>query len=82
MLNEEPVKSRSFLSISVPVATVFISSFCLMVLEMVAGRLIARYLGSSLYTWTAVIEVVLAGITIGYYIGGRIADKFDTTLNP
>ena len=78
MLNEEPLKSRSFLSISVPVATVFISSFCLMVLEMVAGRLIARYLGSSLYTWTAVIEVVLAGITIGYYIGGRIADNFDT----
>lgn len=78
MLNEEPLKSRSFLSISVPVATVFISSFCLMVLEMVAGRLIARYLGSSLYTWTAVIEVVLAGITIGYYIGGRIADKFNT----
>ncbi|MGA2680116.1 MAG: fused MFS/spermidine synthase [Sedimentisphaerales bacterium] len=78
MPNEEPVKSKSFLSISVPVATVFISSFCLMVLEMVAGRLIARYLGSSLYTWTAVIEVVLAGITIGYYIGGRIADKFDT----
>jgi tetratricopeptide (TPR) repeat protein len=45
---------------------------------MVAGRLIARYLGSSLYTWTAVIGVVLAGITIGYYIGGRIADKFNT----
>jgi tetratricopeptide (TPR) repeat protein len=78
MPNEEPVKSKSFLSISVPVATVFIASFCLMALEMVAGRLIARYLGSSLYTWTAVIEVVLIGITIGYYIGGRIADKFNT----
>jgi spermidine synthase len=78
MLNEEPLKSRSFLSIFVPVATVFISSFCIMVLEMVASRLIARYLGSSLYTWTAVIGVVLTGITIGYYIGGRIADQFDT----
>lgn len=48
-----------------------------MVLEMAAGRLIARYLGFSLYTCTAVIWVVLAGITIGYYIGGRIADKFN-----
>ncbi|MGA2093173.1 MAG: fused MFS/spermidine synthase [Sedimentisphaerales bacterium] len=48
-----------------------------MVLEMVAGRLIARHLGSSLYTWTSVIGVVLAGITIGYYSGGRIADKFN-----
>ena len=69
-------KPESFISIFIPSATVFISSFCIMVLELVASRLIARYLGSSLYTWTAVIGVVLAGITIGNYLGGRIADKF------
>lgn len=69
-------KSRGFLSILVPTATVFISSFCIMVLELVASRLIARHLGSSLYTWTAVIGIVLAGITIGNYLGGRIADRF------
>ncbi len=60
----------------VPCATVFISSFCIMVLELVAGRIIARFLGSSLYTWTSVIGVVLAGISIGNYIGGRLADRF------
>jgi tetratricopeptide (TPR) repeat protein/predicted membrane-bound spermidine synthase len=69
-------KSSGFLSILVPAATVFISSGCIMILELVAGRLTARYLGSSLYTWTSVIGVVLAGITIGNYLGGRIADKF------
>jgi len=47
-----------------------------MVLELVAARLIARILGSSLYTWTAVIGVVLAGITLGNYLGGRIADRY------
>ncbi len=47
-----------------------------MVLELVAGRVIARYLGASLYTWTSVIGVVLTGITIGNYAGGRIADRF------
>jgi tetratricopeptide (TPR) repeat protein len=47
-----------------------------MVLELVAARLIARYLGASLYTWTAVIGVVLGGITIGNYVGGRIADHY------
>jgi len=47
-----------------------------MVLELVAGRLTARHLGSSLYTWTSVIGVVLAGITVGNYLGGRIADRF------
>jgi tetratricopeptide (TPR) repeat protein/MFS family permease len=70
-------KSHNFFSIFIPGATVFISSFCIMVLELVAARLIARHLGSSLYTWTAVIGIVLAGITIGNYLGGRIADRFN-----
>jgi spermidine synthase len=48
-----------------------------MILELVAGRRIAQHLGSSLYTWTSVIGVVLAGITIGNYLGGRIADRFN-----
>jgi len=46
-----------------------------MILELVAGRLISRHLGTSLHTWTSVIGVVLAGITIGNYLGGRIADR-------
>ena len=69
-------KDRSFLSILIPNMTVFFSSGCIMILEIVAGRLIARHLGSSLYTWTSVIGVVLAGITIGNYLGGHIADRF------
>jgi MFS family permease len=67
---------KTLKSLFIPCATVFISSFCIMVLELVAGRIIARFLGSSLYTWTSVIGVVLAGITIGNYIGGRLADRF------
>src|SRR4030043_590753 len=69
-------KNKGFTSILGPGVTVFLSSACIMVLELVAGRLIARHLGSSLYTWTSVIGVVLAGITVGNYLGGRIADRF------
>ncbi|MBN1787840.1 MAG: fused MFS/spermidine synthase [Sedimentisphaerales bacterium] len=69
-------KPKGFTLIFIPSVTVFISSFCIMVLELVAGRLIARHLGSSLYTWTAVIGVILGGITIGNYLGGRAADRF------
>ena len=47
-----------------------------MVVELVAGRLIAPYLGSSLYTWTAIIGIVLAGITVGNAIGGLLADRY------
>ena len=47
-----------------------------MVVELVAGRLIARHVGNSLYTWTSVIGIVLAGIATGNYIGGRLADRY------
>lgn len=59
-----------------PKLIVFVSSFCLMVIEIIAGRIMAPYLGVSLYTWTSVIGVVLAGISIGNYIGGKAADSF------
>lgn len=45
-----------------------------MALEIAAGRMIAPYVGMSLYSWTAVIAVVLAGLTLGHWIGGRLAD--------
>lgn len=59
-----------------PHVVVFFSAACIMVIELVAGRLIARHLGSSLYTWTSIIGVVLAGMSIGNYLGGRMADKW------
>lgn len=58
-----------------PHAIFFFSCACIMVVELVAGRLIASHLGSSLYTWTAVIGVILAGITVGNLVGGRLADR-------
>jgi tetratricopeptide (TPR) repeat protein/MFS family permease len=60
----------------VPSVTVFFSSGCIVILELVASRLVARDLGSSLYTWTSIVGVVLAGISIGTYWGGRIADRY------
>ena len=59
-----------------PSVIVFISNTCVMVLELVAGRIIAPYVGVSLYTWTSVIGVVLAGISLGNYLGGRLADRW------
>src|SRR5687768_7222757 len=53
---------------------VFISSFCTLVIELIAGRILAPYIGVSLYTWTSIIGVVLAGISLGNYAGGKIAD--------
>ncbi len=55
-------------------ATVFLSGAAIMTVELVASRLIARFLGSSLYTWTGVLGVILAGMSLGNYLGGRMAD--------
>ena len=45
-----------------------------LVVEIVAGRMIAPYLGMSLYTWTAIIAVVLAGFSLGHWVGGIVAE--------
>src|SRR5512139_3546106 len=54
----------------------FIASFCILVIEIVAGRILAPFVGVSLYTWTSVIGVVLAGISVGAFLGGKLADRF------
>lgn len=69
-------KPTGSLRLLIPGATLFFLSGCIMVLGLVATRLTARALGSSLYTWTSVIVVMLAGLAFGSMVGGRIADRF------
>ena len=45
--------------------TVFISSAAVMLVELIAGRLVAPYFGQSTRTWAALTAVTLAGCTIG-----------------
>ncbi|MGC9523270.1 MAG: fused MFS/spermidine synthase [Anaerolineae bacterium] len=59
-----------------PNLIVFVSSACIMILELVAGRIIAPQVGVSLYTWTSVIGIILAGMSLGNYLGGRLADRY------
>ncbi len=58
----------------------FGSSFCVMVIELVAARILAPYIGVSLYTWTSIIGVILAGIALGNYLGGKAADRYPSPL--
>ena len=56
-------------------ALVFVTSVCVMTLELTASRLIGKHVGSSLHTWTSVIGVVLAGgpcLEIGSVVGWPI----------
>lgn len=46
-----------------------------LVVEIVAGRMLAPYVGMSLYTWTSIIAVVLAGFSVGHWWGGHVAER-------
>jgi spermidine synthase len=56
---------------------VFATAAAVLVLEILAGRLLAPYLGLSLEVFTGIIGTVLAGISIGAWAGGRAADRHD-----
>lgn len=51
-----------------------IVSAAAMTVEIVAARMLAPLIGMTVYSWTAVITVVLAGLSLGHWLGGRIAD--------
>lgn len=46
------------------------SGFYVMLVELLGGRLIAPYFGSSIYVWGAVIFIFMIGLAIGYLAGG------------
>ena len=56
---------------------VFATSGAILVLEILAGRLLAPYVGVTLETYTGIIGTVLAGISLGTWLGGRAADRTD-----
>ena len=56
---------------------VFFTSAAVLVIEILAARLLAPYLGVSLEVFTGIIGVILAGISFGAWLGGRSADRTD-----
>jgi spermidine synthase len=62
---------------SAAAALVFLSSAAVLVLEILAARLLAPYVGVTLEVYTAIIGVILAGIAVGSWLGGKAADHTD-----
>ncbi|MFM7591384.1 MAG: fused MFS/spermidine synthase [Isosphaeraceae bacterium] len=52
----------------------FMVSLAFMAFEMVAGRMVTRHLGSSIYGWTTVIGVLLGGLSVGNFLGGWLSN--------
>lgn len=58
---------------------VFVCGACLMGLEFLAARMLAPTLGSSLFVWGSVISIVMVALSLGYWLGGVVADRFGST---
>lgn len=58
---------------------VFLSGAVLLGVEIAASRVLAPFFGNSLFVWGALIGVVLAGLSIGYWAGGALADRLPAT---
>ena len=66
------VSSRFTKSLAV---LVFVAGTASMSLEFAASRILIPVFGSSIYTWGSLIGVILTGLSIGYHVGGKLADK-------
>ena len=58
----------------------FLSGGALMTLEIVGGRIIAAKFGSHVFVWGGVIGIFMGSLSLGYYLGGRFADKLPRLL--
>jgi spermidine synthase len=57
-------------------AVVFVCGAVLMGLEIVGSRILAPYFGNSIFVWGSLISVVLAALSLGYWLGGIVADRW------
>ena len=59
---------------------VFLGGAIGMGLELIAARVLSPYVGSSNVVWTSIIGIILVSMSLGYWIGGKSADK-DANIN-
>src|SRR5208282_5443487 len=53
----------------------FFSGMCIMAVELSASRLLAPFFGTSTFVWTNIIGIIMIALSIGYIVGGRLADR-------
>jgi len=56
-------------------AIVFINGAVLMGFEILGSRVLAPYFGNSIFVWGSLIGVFMAGMALGYFLGGWLGDR-------
>lgn len=55
--------------------TVFVCGAVVMTYEIIGSRVLSPFIGASTYVWTSLIGVILGSLSLGYWLGGRLADR-------
>jgi spermidine synthase len=55
--------------------TVFTCGALVMIYEIIGSRILSPYIGTSTYVWTSLIGVILGALSLGYWLGGKTADR-------
>lgn len=71
-MNSNKIKERLLL------VSVFVTGASVLVVEIVAIRILSPYYGNTIYTTSSVIGIVLAALSFGYYLGGKLSDAYPT----
>jgi len=54
----------------------FIEGGSVMAIELLGAKMLAIYYGNSLYVWTSVLGITLAGLASGYFAGGFVSGRY------
>lgn len=54
---------------------VFSTGAVVMIFELVGSRILGPYFGTSIFVWTSIIGIIMGSLSLGYYYGGKIADR-------
>src|SRR4051794_40443279 len=75
-LSVEQARSASRVAGVLLLLLVFFCGAAVMTIEMCASRLLAPYFGTSLFIWATLIGLVMIYLTVGYWLGGKLADPY------
>ena len=58
-------------------ALIFATGAVTLAMEVLASRIMTPYFGVSLYIWTGILSITLTFLAVGYYLGGRVSQRFE-----
>lgn len=67
--------ARNALMNKIIICAAFINGFAIMAIELLGGRVLSPYFGTSVYVWGSIITIFMLSLSLGYLWGGRLSSR-------